>query len=711
LDLNAEILHVKGLNDAAKDKVIIADKNKALKDAAVKKLDKSAFPDSDKTKQDAEIIRITNAFTDDEKSAIFKPIAESRLHDQVLGSEDYLHGLSLALRYISDIKEVFFAYPSAVEGKTNADLIGTAGRNVNIYDIVELSEADLAKVADNSFDWKSYFKDANTAYICVQERAREGTLGSMAGGLANVIDWGSDSKANLKKFTDAIESKAIVEFIQAELDKVSGTTEDKTKKVASILAAKLETDVAGIKVPWQAVESYAKVVLTGTDVLENMKKHDEYVDNLKLAKVDSKDVLVIITDPIEVSFRNMMREGDEEWNEVNADGLSGKEVFGNLLATSPDIKDWNLLVGSVKGSDGSVVGMARDPMFANLYGAKLKDDTNDKGFEPSFTTPECWGIRVSSDTRKAVNLLVKRLEDLKSDPKRASEVKGVKKISLWSGMLYSGAIVNSADGDIVPLAASKNDGAMVSPLSEFDNANKAQKHYMYTYAHEAHIAGSAAIRDVTGASFAAAVLKLKSKFVTETESVKKKAQEDLFAEFLTLCQNRGYVDAVSKISAKDKVEKFKSVAEFLNANKSAIVEDAKVILGKNFKSITDQLAQDVSAKNQMLDFGVSADFIFWKTDNPLACLAQNYFGQDTDLLTSSFIEDLFSKASANGREVYFKAHTDIKPAVESFESAEESVVLALQVVNDEVKILGQSSDAKSFLENYTDYWFGPDADV
>jgi hypothetical protein len=687
-------------------------KNEAYLVEAMKKVDTKTITDA--TAQKTEAQKIVDTFTQAEKdAALDSSKAAEALHAPITGSNEYKYAISLAMKYVAEIKEAFLLTESAITGKLNFDLIQSAGRNLTLYDVDRLNETELAKV-EAGYDWKTLFNDQNKSIVALQ--VKSGTPSSptqvraFVGGLANTIDFGSqtDSQKNIDAFVAWIESESTIQYVRerviAKAAKGTALKEADQKAIAALLSLKLMQEVSGVEALWPPLESVVASVKASIEgntdnaavkiVIENaLKAKFPLVDNLKFNDTTKKFELVPLT---EVIKNNMFREGSEElagiafndkaaidaaidkaWaaakvknpallRTVTEKSIKNKTFALDVLTNHSSDEDRVLLVGGdLRDDSGNLLGLARDPQFPNAMGFADKNDST-VNRTALFAVPECYASRVSVDKSPSFRNDLAILKTMIG----TGEMRGANLSSLWDATKYSGSVVNTEANFFTPLGS----GANVNVLDPLQSTKT-----IATYHHEGQVPVIMMTRYVLAQSVAAVILKLKADFVKGVDSSKQTEETANFEEFLHYVQDLGFATALKKLTTgvidksdtdrdtQEKVDalvkiKFAAVAKLIDANKASIVADAKEVFETNYvgeKGLMTLLAAELSAKDEALNLEASADLIFWQTEDALACLAQNYFGDsDASLFGRDFARSMLAQASKIGVDKYVTDHQD-----------------------------------------------------
>jgi hypothetical protein len=631
------------------------------------------------------------------------------VHAEITNSLEYKHATSLAMKYVSEIKEAFLLTESAIPGKLNFDLIQNAGRNLTLYDIARLNETELLKV-EAGYDWKTLLNDQNKSVVALQVKNADATtkaptnLGAFVGGLANTVDFGpaADSQKNIDAFVAWVSSDITLEYIREQVlaKAVKGTALSETdqKYIAGLVSLKLILEVPGVEALWPPLETLVSLTKTAIDndkddvdlkknIDDALKAKYPMVDNLAFNSLTGKFELVPLKQVIK---NNMFREGTEElagiaFTDTKAIDAAVETAFPaankkNPFLTKEGLKkaiqnktfaiktletyasdDTRSLVvgGEVMDDSGALIGLARDPQFPNGVGFTDKNDTTPASRSTLFAVPECYASRVSVDKSEGFRKDLAVLAGMIG----SGEMLGANLSSLWDAAKYAGSVVNTENGFFTPLGG----GAVLDPVQS--------KKVIAAYHHEGQVPVVMMTRYVLAQSVAAVVLKLKADFVKANAT-----EEANFDEFLHYVQDLGFAAAIKKLTTgvinlkdtyqdtQEKVDalakiKFKAVAKLIEDNKASIIADAKKVFETNYvgeKGLMTLLAKDLSDSDEALDLEASADLIFWQTNDSLACLAQNYFGDaDASLFGRDFAKSMLKQASKIGVDTYVKAHPDV----------------------------------------------------
>ena len=714
---------------AARDALDGKIKDAAYLAAAKKKVDTKAI--TDPAAQDANAKEIASAFTVAEKEASLDVSdAAKALHSPIINSEEYKYAISAAMPYVSQIKEAFLLTESAIAGKLNFDLIQNAGRNLTLYDVARLDNDDLSKVAAGEFGWKALFENEDKAILSLQIRsgtpAKPIFVGAFVGGLANTGEFSSPVEKNIDAFITWIQSDVAIEYVF----KISADNSQFTdKEIAGFLSTRLMQDLPGVEVLWAPLETIVTLIkankadinVTKQKIDEALKKDTPLIDNLKFNPTTKKFELLPLS---EVAKNNIFREGSEELGDItftasdienHAKAQAAKQLkladvskldltnsahkdkynflkkaIGNkafaittLKNYSPDENRDLLVGGEIRDENGDLIGLARDPQFPNSFGFNLPSDV-EINRTTLFAVPECYANKVAIDKREEFRTTMGQLKTMQGTAN--SEMQGSFLTSLWNAAKYAGSVVNTEANFFTPLG----DGSVLDPSLSKKIESKA------AYPHEGQVPVVMMTRYVLAQSVAAVVNNLREAFFKSNP-----AEEVNFEEFLHYVQDLGFAAAIKKlttgvinISDKDqdtqeKVDaltsiKFKAVAQLISSNKSSIIADAKRVFETNYigeEGLMTLLAKDLSSKDEALALEASADLIFWQTDDSLACLAQNYFGDaDTALFGRDFARSMLSQASKIGVDTYVAAHQDVVTQAQ----LDESFLLDLRTeeVND-----------------------------
>lgn len=658
---------------------------------------KPAVPESEKVAKIAEEREKIEASESQRETAIFELYKK-----EVLGTEAYKYAVSEALPIVAKITESMLLEKSKISNKLNYDLIASAGRNLTFYHTEMLSDEQLKEVLEGKFDWKKFLKEQSN--IILQDRGGN-KLGAFVGGLANTIDFGDDEKTqeeNIQKFVTWIAKEDTIKYTANLINKVAPKNKDISdtdlKAIASELSIKLSNDIPNVTSLWTPLETIVKTIKkhsinaekSESDVsreIDVILKSNKLVDNLKY----EKGKYTLLSNE-EVIKNNIFREGEEELDDLSKDHRAGKDanklkIVDNKLFAIKFLKENGvderrelLIGGEVFDSEGNLIGLSRDPQFPNQVGFDARG--NEESGVVIFAVPECYVNKVLPGQGEKFKSEIAKLSELKGK----GEMKGAKSSNLWDAAKYAASVVNQESGRFTP----QGGGYVLDP--SFDKTE------IFAYHHEAQVALAAATRTVSNASIAAVVNSKKEEFLKSVEGIQgvdKEKQETIFKEFIANIQDLGFTRAASKYYTDSKngtssinIE-HTYLAKFITENKNAIESKSKDVFTQNFlgeKGAMTELSNEY--KDVAFNLDASAKLIYWQTNDPLLCLARNYFGKDANLYGEEFIKKALGDASSYSTEMYQKNHPD------KF----DKVLLASEVPNSEIRVSEVIEIEKKFLD-------------
>ena len=616
---------------------------------------------------------LLDSFVEEQKESILELEAKNIINKDVTKSNEWQDAISSVIGKLAPVYDAFFLSPSATGGK-NVDYLSANGRNITIASVAR-DDVDLSKVFSVDVDWKKVFSSDNSFTLVQKRGSHEGAenKGTTFGGLSNEFKFGSNPSASIKAFVSFMEADSTIDLIKDLFITIAHSSEGELlQKVAYHISEEANDKIgSGVKTAWPGIEPYVDVVYKNQDKsVDDIKKlfyHDKFVDNL----TKKGGELVLITNPMEVSRKNVMREGMEELSlsfdkkvldlvvgEAKKQGVSPSSVAAKYIC--------EIMVAS-SGGFGAVelaVGgeFARDPLFA--YHASTGMSEIASGVvdgRTKYTTPECYAAIVRPENLNSVKGVMNELPNVNASSSN-EELSGLEKLDLWEFMQFSGSVVDPENGGLTPFAGTE-DKYLYSPLSDQTAGDK-----RFTYFHEAWVGYSIALSSILSMSFAAVLNSMEEDF-----SKAYSDQFDAFKVFVGECKVSGLKKAMAILSSKDST-KYAKVLSFVKSNQDAIVKKAKDVFEGNCKSFSKVLAEEYVSKGMVFDVENAANFIIWKTDKKLEEFSKVLIGNDSNLLGEDFARKLMSDVSATGREIYFgysDAHKAQKDLVEAHEAATE----------------------------------------